>query len=177
MLLKDFSMSTITHLSKKSKEILKSNEFPNKIHLFDGFWSVNDCKRCPDSLFIFGDNDIKQGIGGQAIIRICANSIGIPTKKFPSYKNQAYYTDAEYVENCKKILKSIDKIIVESMNYNKLFFPMNGFGVGLSLLQVKAPKTLKFLNDMIKECFGIDYELLQNKNNKLRATIDVKKNG
>ena len=121
-----------------------------------------DCRESSNSLYIYGDNDVNRGIGGQAVIRNCDNSIGIPTKKFPSYNNQAYYTDSEYAENCEKIFKAINQIIIQSVRYDELIFPMNGFGVGLSRLPDKAPKTFKFLNHMIKECFSIDYESIQD---------------
>jgi hypothetical protein len=151
-------------LSKDSRRIRESPGFTDKIHFFVHFWDVKDCKESPDSLFIYGDNDIKRGSGGQAVIRNCINSIGIPTKKYPSYKNEAYYTDTEYTENRRKILHAIERIIIASVRYKELIFPMNGFGTGLSRLQEKAPKTLQFLNEVIKEIFGIEYRTVQNNN-------------
>lgn len=155
-------MNCVNHLSKESQQVLESPGFFDKVCMFVGFWNENDCIKSKESLFVFGDNDVKQGLGGQAVIRKCNNSIGIPTKKFPSYSSRAYYTDHEYKANCDKILKAIDKIIIESDRYNELVFPMNGFGIGLSKLPEKAPKTFKFLNDVILECFGIVYESTQS---------------
>jgi hypothetical protein len=159
-------------LSVKSRQILQSPDFSDKICLFARFWNIEDCKESPDSLFIFGDNDQSKGIGGQAVIRNCVNSMGIPTKKFPSYHNQAYYTDREYNANCKKILTAVDRIIIESAKYKEIVFPLNGFGTGLSRLPEKAPKTLKYINDLLEECFDIEYESIQK--NGICGEIEIK---
>ena len=161
-------------LSKESQRILKSPNFSDKICLFARFWNAKDCKESPESLFIFGDNDQGRGTGGQAVIRNCGNSMGIPTKKFPSYNSQSYYTDQEYDTNCKKILDAVDRIIIDSAKYNELVFPLNGFGIGLSCLPEKAPKTLKYMNDLLEACFDIEYESIQK--NGVCAEIDVKDN-
>src|SRR5437868_5063046 len=78
--------------------------------IFKGWWSINDIKKHQDCLFIFGDNDIKKGCGGQAIIRYEDNTSGIPTKKLPSSNENDFYSDNEYTENCFKINKAIDII-------------------------------------------------------------------
>ena len=49
------------------------------------------------------------GRGGQAIIRYCKNSYGIPTKKLPSQYEQSYFTDKEYEVNISLIKDVIDK--------------------------------------------------------------------
>ena len=147
------------------------NNMDNKVCLYCTFWNTNDCSRESDSLFIFGDNDIKKGCGGQAVIRYCKNAYGIPTKKYPSNNPDSFYTDLEYDMNCKKIMNAIMHIIKISEKYNEINFPSDGFGTGLARLQNKAPKTLKFLNQMIKKYFGIDYESIQQ--NGLNINIDL----
>ena len=74
-----------------------------EIIIFDGFWTVSDVKMAPDYLFIFGDNDIQKGKGGQAIIRDEPNTFGIPTKKQPNNNLNSFYYDVEYDQNIKKI--------------------------------------------------------------------------
>jgi hypothetical protein len=138
-------------------KIITSDDFITKIYLFETYWSVNDCLENKECLFVFGDNDIKRGCKGQAIIRNCSNAIGIPTKKFPNNKAESFYTDTKYRENCKKIMTAVADIIASSVNYDKVYFPKNGLGTGLSQLPIKAPKTNIFLNKIIFECFGINY--------------------
>jgi hypothetical protein len=141
--------------------ILQSKEFSDKIMLFYGFWSLNDCRESPKSLFVFGDNDVHQGVGGQAIIRTCANTIGIPTKKYPNNNIQSFYTDKTYADNCKKIYAAVSNLIKKSVEYDEIVFPENGFGTGLAKLSEKAPKTLAYLDKLIEDVFGIEYESIR----------------
>ena len=39
-------------------------------------FSVEDCNNNPDKIYVFGDNLIHKGKGGQAIIRDCCNAFG-----------------------------------------------------------------------------------------------------
>jgi hypothetical protein len=143
----------------------------NKVCLYCTFWSIDDCIKESKALFIFGDNDVKKGCGGQAVIRYCKNAYGIPTKKYPSNNPNSFYTDVEYDMNCKKIMEAITQIIKISEKYQEINFPLDGFGTGLARLQNKAPKTLKFLNQMIKKHFGIDYDAIQK--NGLQVKFDL----
>lgn len=121
--------------------------------IFKGFWTVKDTLKHDDSLFIFGDNDLHFGQGGQAIIRYRVNSIGIPTKKAPDNNIKSFYTDAEYSENCKKIDCAIQyiKMLLQSGLYSNVMYPENGIGTGLAQLDKKAPKTFEYLNQCIQE--------------------------
>jgi hypothetical protein len=75
-----------------------------KIEVFDGNWNVKDVVKNKSKIFVFGDNDHRMGKKGQAIIRDCENTIGLRTKKYPSYKTDSYYNDKEHLENRKKII-------------------------------------------------------------------------
>ena len=153
----------MNYLPVKHQKIIRSKMFTDKICLFNGYWKITDCKENPNSLFLFGDNDQKKGKKGQAIIRDCVNTHGIPTKKFPSNNSDAYYSDEDYDDNCKKIVQSFVKMIDESSKYEEIFFPGDGFGTGLAQLSTKAPNTFTFLNELINKCFGIDYpDILKN---------------
>lgn len=145
-------------LPLECQRIIASSTFSDKICIFGRFWDVSDCNASPKSLFVFGDNDVEKGCGGQAVIRHCRNAIGIPTKKYPSYRPDSFYTDAEYDKNCQKITDAVESIIFESKKYNEIVFPADGFGTGLASLESKAPKTLKFINELVAECFGVEYE-------------------
>ena len=117
-------------------------------------WTLDSVKNNPNKLYIFGDNDVKSGKGGQAIIRDLSNAIGIPTKKYPNYKNTSYYTDDELEENKKKIDIAIKAVIEESKKeqYDTIVFPKDGFGTGLAKLPTKAPKTFEYLNERVDSC-------------------------
>jgi len=126
------------------------NNATSKIRIFDGFWSVDDVRKNPNFLFVYGDNNVKSGKRGQAIIRDELNSIGIPTKKYPSNHSNSFYTDFEYTDNVKRINDAIELIIKKSTLYQYIILPKDGFGIGLAQLSIKAPKTYKYLNESIK---------------------------
>lgn len=49
---------------------------------------------------LFGDNLERRGFGGQAAsMRGEPNAIGIPTKKSPTYKDEAFFSDDEFGQN------------------------------------------------------------------------------
>ena len=122
-----------------------------KIIIYDTFWNIKDTRENPNYLFVFGDNDIKKGKKGQAVIRDEPNALGIPTKKFPSFNISSFYYDSEFEDNKKKIDLAINNIIKNFMmkKYTRLVIPSNGFGTGLSKLNIKAPKTFKYLESKI----------------------------
>jgi len=122
----------------------------SKIIIFENFWTLNDIKNNPEYLWVYGDNDVKRGKGGQAIIRDEINTIGIPTKKYPSNNPKSFYTDDEYIINCEKITKAINNIKEKGKLYKAIVIPKNGFGTGLAKLEQLAPKTFTFLNTQIK---------------------------
>jgi hypothetical protein len=120
---------------------------------FNGFWTINDTKTYSNYLFIFGDNDLKQGKKGQSIIRDQTNTIGIPTKKKPSSYSSSYYYDTEYEENIKKIDKAFEEIVIRLKNeeFKGIILPENGIGTGLAKLQINAKNTLKYIENKIQE--------------------------
>eukprot|EP00298_Acanthocystis_sp_HF-20_P009695 c18451_g1_i1.p1 GENE.c18451_g1_i1~~c18451_g1_i1.p1 ORF type:complete len:175 (+),score=58.51 c18451_g1_i1:17-541(+) len=146
---------TFEWLTSDENKIIESDLFKNKIKIWSGIWSPKDCKANPTALFIFGDNNIKKGNKGQACIRQESNSAGIPTKRLPASSKEAYYDDSDYNDNINRINKEISKIILISENYNTIYFPEAGLGTGLAMLPQKAPKTNIYLQQTLKNIFGI----------------------
>jgi hypothetical protein len=124
-----------------------------KILFFDGYWTCNDVQQNRDHLFIFGDNNLHIGKGGQAIIRDEWNTEGIPTKKVPRNYEFAFYSDEDYDENCYKIFEAINIIKKRLLRerYKVIVLPEDGFGTGLAQLSKRAPLTFKYLNRKVKE--------------------------
>ena len=110
-------------------------------------YTVDDTVKHERSLFVFGDNDARRGLGGQATIRGSPNAIGIPTKKHPNTRAKDYYSDVEFVQNRVKILRAIREMIGTFVmgDYNTLVVPEDGLGTGLAKLPLTAPLTYKFL--------------------------------
>lgn len=111
----------------------------------------SELKANPTTLYLFGDNDIRKGLGGQAKeMRGEPNAIGVSTKKLPARGEEAYKSDANLQENKKIITDDINKAIAEwnTGKYNKLIIPQ--MGVGLAELPTRAPETYKFLQQELK---------------------------
>ncbi len=144
-------------LTEKQKIMVQDPLFYEKIEIFRGYWTSQNCIDNPKTLFVFGDNDSKFGKGGQAVIRDCKNSAGIPTKKYPSNADGSFYTDSELSANIENIDKAIKNIINRSIYYEIIMFPEDGFGTGLAKLEEKAPRTFAHLNHVINRCFYLRY--------------------
>lgn len=125
-------------------------KFDGKFQYFKGYWSIKDVQKHKNWLFVYGDNDIHIGNGGQAIIRDEPNTIGVPTKKLPSMSKKAFYTDAELEDNKKKINAAFRDIQSRSKYYDHVVFPEDGLGTGLAMLPTYAPQTLEHINKRIK---------------------------
>lgn len=122
--------------------------------LVSKWYSIDQCRKNPTSIFIFGDNyNMRSGNGGQAIIRDQDNAIGICTKWNPGTEDKDYFDDKDY----EKIIKLIDEDInrvnmyIEEKGYKDIVFPFQGIGTGLSTMQTKAPKVFCYLTVRLLE--------------------------
>lgn len=106
-----------------------------------------------DKLFLFGDNLERRGFGGQAAaMRGEPNAVGIPTKKSPSYRDDAFFSDEEFEQN----KASIDAAFAEIMNavtdsIRVIVIPSGGLGTGRAQLERRAPRTFAYLQKRLTE--------------------------
>ena len=125
-------------------------------------YTVADVKKNPDSVYIFGDNLLGTGKGGQAVIRGQANAFGIPTKKKPTTGKDAYFTDDEFAEN----VEAIDAAFAKLPKGKQIVLPEDGLGTGRAKLEEKAPKTFAYLQDRLDELAdpfeGFDEDMLMD---------------
>ena len=131
-------------------------------------FSVEDCLANPNKLYIFGDNLLGVGKGGQAVIRDCPNTYGVPTKIMPNMKNHAFFSDNyEEVQETKDCLFTLHLYHRSGVFYSTccfrtrlpiLVFPSNGLGTGLSQMPTRSPKLYKLMNNLIYKYFGVYYE-------------------
>lgn len=103
------------------------------------------CQANPNVMFAFGDNLIKKGEAGQAIIRKEPNAFGVPTKKLPSMSPDSFFSDAysEY-EATRNALKRLWAI---HLNGGAVVLPKSKIGSGLARLHENAPKIAKMIDD------------------------------
>lgn len=106
-----------------------------------------------NKLFLFGDNLERRGFGGQAAaMRREPNAIGIPTKKSPSYRDDAFFSDDEF----EQIKASIDAAFAEIMraitdSIRVIVIPSDGLGTGRAQLERRAPRTFAHLQKRLTE--------------------------
>lgn len=145
--------------------IIESDNFQNKICIFSGNWNMSDCEKNKKSLFVFDNDNVEQ-----ALIRDCENSIGIPTKYSTDNDNN---NNNENV-NCKNIIKSIIHIVEKSQHYDEIIFPGKGFGQYTFQSHSQTNALIMFINKIIAECFGIEYDLIRK--NGLQLMVAAKSN-
>jgi len=112
-------------------------------------YDVNTVLTNPNKIYVFGDNLKGCGKAGQAIIRDCPNTIGIPTKREPSMNSSSFFSDKEdeYIA-----VFSVLALIKEKLRENKIIvMPLNGIGTGYAQMYKKSPKLYKKMVSYIQE--------------------------
>lgn len=121
------------------------------------WYTIEDCLNNPNKLYVFGDNTLRLGNGGQARIRDIPNCFGIATKLSPSVYDNSYFSDKhcdfEYVYND---IYKLYQIHIQK-KYDFIVFPYDGLGTGLSQMPERSPTIYKWMNDTISLLFNIKY--------------------
>ena len=94
----------------------------------------------PKTLFVFGDNLLRKGLGGQAKeMRGEPNAVGIATKRWPSRHRKAFFTDADF--ESWKIFSEESFILlrIQASQGKTIIWPSQGIGTGLAMLKRCAP--------------------------------------
>ena len=114
-------------------------------------------------LYIFGDNCIRTGMGGQAgEMRKEPNAFGIVTKITPGMDNSSFFSDDSIA--CKQV---IDRDFQNLCQYyitdelKALVIPADGIGSGLSEMPTRCPQLYEYVNSQ--------WERIINEVNKRRA--------
>lgn len=71
-----------------------------------GWYSPELCRKFPGVMFVFGDNTLGFGKGGQAIIRSEKNAFGVPTKREPTMGKNAFFEEGN-MEDMAAVLQQI----------------------------------------------------------------------
>ena len=129
-----------------------------KIEIQEHWYSIEECDKNPNKLYVFGDNCIRKGTAGQAVIRHCGNSIGIATKRLPSTTDDSYFSDTN-VDDVDTVIDDILLLMKTSRNglFDTIVFPKDGLGTGLAKMDKKAPKLFNTMNELISSHFKIKY--------------------
>ena len=101
----------------------------------------------PDTLFVFGDNLARVGLGGQAReMRGEPNAVGIPTKRYPSNNQDSFFRDEQFdiwvFETGPDILRLL-------LHEDLIVWPEAGIGTGRARLETSSPRIYKALNRVL----------------------------
>lgn len=120
-------------------------------------WYTNKIvKENPNKIFVFGDNHMRVGSGGQAQIRENSNAYGLATKLRPDHSAEGFMNDRDFELNKKIIDEDIKKI---KDTGKQIVFPKDGFGTGLAELPKRAPLTYAYLKSQLLLNFRFDNDL------------------
>jgi hypothetical protein len=95
------------------------------------------------TLFVFGDNIARVGLGGQAAaMRGEPNTLGVPTKWRPGRAEADYFTDADadLVQVRDPIVHAFHHMREALLAGRNVVIPADGLGTGLADLPRRAPR-------------------------------------
>lgn len=109
-----------------------------------------DLKANPGIAYVFGDNEERWGLGGQAAeMRGEPNAVGVATLKAPG----VFWSDGNYAT----IYRDMAPLVLALRDGHLIVFPLDGIGTGLADLERRAPHTFAYLQtqvDLLKQIGG-----------------------
>lgn len=121
-----------------------------KIYKTDKIITRDKLKENPKVLYLFGDNLLRKGLGGQAKeMRGEPNALGIISKKYPSNDVKSFYTDEDFYSWLEVFSADIKNLAgkINSGKYEALVIPQ--IGVGLADLPNRAPRIWNYLKTIL----------------------------
>jgi hypothetical protein len=80
-------------------------------------------------VFVFGDNLLRRGKRGAAVLRDLPNSYGFITKKYPNNKDNSFFKPIEYE---KKFNEELHQLILYIKEHSDKIFLISKLGAGLA---------------------------------------------
>lgn len=116
-----------------------------------------DLKARPEVLFVFGDNLARLGYGGQAKeMRDEPNAVGVPTKRWPSWDEDAFYAGDAEPGAVQAIDAAFAKLEAHLIAGGTVVFPADGIGTGRAQLRERAPLLMALIHERVKRCQAIE---------------------
>ena len=108
----------------------------------------------PRTLYVFGDNCLRVGMGGMAAdFRGNANAAGVATKFTPRHDEAAFFTDKAAHEVMHQIMGDVSTIYTRMSlqdEYDYLLIPV-GIGTGLAEMDKRAPVCYNMMSSLFDE--------------------------
>lgn len=118
----------------------------------------SDLQANPNVIYLFGDNEKRVGLGGQAKeMRGEPNAHGIATLSDPGPEGESAvcWTDATYERNCSVIRQDYIQLglrmghMAHAGHQVIVVIPADGLGTGIANLKENAPRTFKYLETLL----------------------------
>lgn len=119
-----------------------------------------DLRSNPGMLYVFGDNEVRRGMGGQAgACRGEPNAVGVATKRAPDMTETAMWSDADF-ERCSAIIDAdMAPLFRHVRNGGTVVFPRAGIGTGLSQLPQRAPRLMEHIRLRVCELQALSVQI------------------
>jgi hypothetical protein len=115
-----------------------------------------DLRSNPNAVYLFGDNEQRRGLGGQAgEMRGEPNAIGIRTKRAPSNVKASFWIEGDlpgqhapshFVAMVESDFAPIRPMLARGV---VVIIPADGLGTGLARLPELAPVTFQYIRDIV----------------------------
>lgn len=117
-------------------------------------YSVETVRQNPQKIFVFGDNLLRRGRGGQAVIRFEENSFGIPTKRSPGMHDADFFSDRE--DEFDSVKSSLRELYRKAAHEKRIIvFPSAGLGTGLAQMPSRSPRLYEEMCLILAKHFGV----------------------
>lgn len=122
--------------------------------IFQKLYKRVDARMNPDVLYVFGDNVMRKGLGGQAgEMRGESNAVGVATKLSP----YTYFgsTPEETLAQNRIIDNDMKPLFQHVITGGIVVWPTDGIGTGLADLVHKAPDTFDYLEQKLASLISV----------------------
>lgn len=124
------------------------------IYLYTGMYSRKLVEQYPMTTFVFGDNTKRVGMGGQACIRPCENTLGVATKVNPGGAEADFFEEgnALHMRHVARDLLELEQHMADSKTACLVLPCLNlpglpsSLGCGLAQLPHRAPTLYAMIN-------------------------------
>lgn len=111
----------------------------------------SDLKANPNVTYVFGDNEGRYGLGGQAKeMRGEPNAVGVATLKAPG----SFWSDGDAARQCAVLDADFGPILRSLADGKSVVFPLDGVGTGLADLPNRSPATFAHLLQLVGRAKG-----------------------
>lgn len=119
---------------------------------YQKFIHRSDLQANPDTLYVFGDNVQRIGMGGQAFhMRGEPNAVGVATKWTPSTDPTAYFADKDLTTVKHIWIQDTERVVQHLLEGQTVIWPEDGIGTGLSDVPNRAPKVWQMMEQFRKD--------------------------